>query len=48
MEGEKVNLAGKCQGIFHCHSLSAWSTHDTVVAAVVVVVLALVVMIAKK
>jgi len=42
-----MNLAGKCQGVFHCHSLSAWSTNDTVVAVIVVIVL-LVIVVAKR
>lgn len=35
-----MNLAGKCQGFFHCHSLSAWSSHDTIVIAVIVIIVA--------
>lgn len=34
-----MNLAGKCQGFFHCKSLSAWSYHDTYVAVIIIVIL---------
>jgi len=33
-----VTLAGKCQGAWHCHSLSAWSGHDTEVAVIILVI----------
>lgn len=34
-----MDLAGKCQGAFHCGSLSAWNSHDTLFVIVVLCVI---------
>lgn len=42
-----MDLAGRCQGVFHCRSLSAWSAHDTNLALIILAVLAVAGIVAK-
>lgn len=43
-----MDAAKACHGVMHCHSLSAWSNNDTIVAAFILIILVLVVGVTRR